>query len=581
MKYLTSPLLIVIFFIILFLSCTKPVLNTLKNCVDNYIIEYKKEESSPDTSQGLPIELSVKIYPSNDSLIFPEKKLPNYNNDLAIAVSGGGFRSFSSAIGQLKGLIDCGIVEKSKTISYLSGSSWFSVLFNYAPKNIPDSILLGGVVTTPPESLTLENIAILDSQFIGSPIISMTDQKIIETICTFEADKRFPTQRLFSGIFQKLLLEPFELDDANKFFTINQATANNIIDINEKLTLDDFYYMRPSRPFFIDNTTLDKKLGLTHKMYQFECTPLYFGTPQNIIHKKENGDTIFLGGGYCDIIGFNSKTPISISEDYLALIKLPSYTYTLFDMMGNCGAAPGSIFDRFGVENLMPEYNYWSVNKKSEYKSELTSFVDGGDLEDLSLIALLRRGFKNIIVFDNSADSLGSTSKGCYRGINYNIARLFGHKPKVSAFNLNNQDIQIFESSKFEDLRTGLINSKKNESEVPWYTDSYEIIEPNNFGLKKYPNNQKVRILWIYNDLNVRWKEKLTTSVKQLLSNEDKANYMANFPNYKTVFQNKEQMFQLTAEQINLLANMWYFSLREESSLGKALQDFLNRSTQL
>ncbi len=548
--------------------------HVLKDCAESYIVEYEKEKHHPDTSENLPHELTVRLYPVSDTFVYPESKLEEYNTDLAVAVSGGSFRSFSSAIGQIKALMDCGTMEKAGTASYLSGSSWFSVLYNYAPMSIPDSILLGGVTLLPPESLTISNISSMDSGFIGSPIPHMSDKNIISTICGKEANKKFPSQRLFAGIFQNIMLKPFGLDNPDMLFTYDTNTANEIINLNKKLTKDNFYYMRDNRPFFIDNTTIYDTLGGKNKMHQFECTSLYYGTAQKIVDThKHSKDTVYIGGGYSDLIGFNSKAPLSISDNK-AVIKLPTYTFTLFDMMANCGAAPGSIFDRFGVYNLLPEYEYWPVIEESKYKSKLYSFVDGGDLEDLSLVALLRRGFKKIIVFDNSSYPLGSDSKGCYQGVNYNIARLFGHKPPLSPFNLNNQDIQIFDSEKFDTLKAGLFASKETTKEIPWFIDSYEIYEPNNFGIKKYPNGEKVKILWIYEDMNKVWKDKLPVEIQEFLKSEDKSLYMKNFPNYKMVFQNEAQMFQLKAEQINLLANMWYYSLREQSPLGKAIAEF-------
>lgn len=550
---------------LILISCSDPILH---KCIKNYIAEYEKEKHHPDTSQNLPSQLTIRLYPNSDSLVLPENKIEGYNRELGVAVSGGSFRSFSSAIGQIKALTDLEIIKKVGASSFLSGSSWFSTLYNYAPQSIPDSVLLGSITVIPPESLSILKISSMDSDFIGSQIPNMTDDNIIKILCNKIPNKQFPPRRLFSSLFQEIFLKPIGLDNPNMFFSYDINTANEVISLNDSLTVDNFYYMRNDRPFFINSTTIWDKKGKENKMHHFECTPLYFGTQQTIDHHGS-----YIGGGYFDIIGVNSQTPISIHENE-AVINLPDYTFTLFDMMGNCGAAPGSILDRFGIEGLLPEYYYWPVAKESNHKSKLYSFIDGGDLEDLSLIPLLRRGFKKIIVFDNSEYPLGSDSKGCYKGVNYNIARLFGHKPPVSPFNLNNEDIQIFKKEKYDTLRTALFKCKEETGEIPWFIDRYEIVEPNNFGLKKYPNGEKVEILWIYEDMNFVWRDKLPMEIQEFLKKKDKEINMQNFPNFKMVFQNGLQMFELKAEQINLLANMWYYSLREESSLGKAIAGF-------
>lgn len=82
-------------------------------------------------------------------------------------------------------------------------------------------------------------------------------------------------------------------------------------------------------------------------------------------------------------------------------------------------------------------------------------------------------------------------------------------------------------------------------------------------------------IMWIYNDLNPAWKEQLSDEIKDLIDNKDGQYHLKNIPNYKTLFQNPKEAFALTPEQINLMANMWYYSLTEDNELRRTIESFV------
>jgi hypothetical protein len=64
---------------------------------------------------------------------FPESKyLPAGTSNLGIAFSGGGTRSASATIGEIRGLIDNRWFEKVRYMAAVSGGSWAAVPFTYA-----------------------------------------------------------------------------------------------------------------------------------------------------------------------------------------------------------------------------------------------------------------------------------------------------------------------------------------------------------------------------------------------------------------------------------------------------------------
>lgn len=550
-------------------SCVSSIVRDCADCIEENKIG--KNVHKQDSSQ-LPDSLLLSLYRKSDSFSFPEERLTNFNTEYGLAISGGGYRSYSCAIGQIAGLMKLGLWDRVGMLSVLSGSSWFSVPFNYAPDSIADSDLFGGVYTMSPDSLTLENISQLEPNSLGYPISQLSNEEIVKAVCESHGEG-FPGHRLFASIHRHFI-SYYSLGDKHSFFTFDSLSKGKAISMNPELAKSSFYQMRKNRPFFAASATIyDSCFSKHHKMHHFEYTPLYAGTLETCEHINKKGQPYWIGGGYIDNYGFNSTSPNPKTvTDSTAKVASPPYLFTLFDMMGTSGAAPGSIFDHLHVYSMMSEYNYWPLVEGSEYKSEFLSFIDGGDFENMALVPLLRRGFKKIIAFDNVDTPVGS-KKASYDGVSYDIARLFGHKPKHSM--INSQTVQVFDEKEFGPLCDSLKATKKR-GEVPYYLGKHKVLKDNPFGITAYSEDEYVEILWITNDMNPTWKRKLPGSIEKFMSK--RKNKLKNFPNYETVFQNKPEMFQLTPQQINLLANMWHYSITDSSSdLVNTINNFWNQ----
>jgi hypothetical protein len=77
-----------------------------------------------------------------------------------------------------------------------------------------------------------------------------------------------------------------------------------------------------------------------------------------------------------------------------------------------------------------------------------------------------------------------------------------------------------------------------------------------------------VTVIWLYNQKVAKWVSSLPSDVQASLASTSHGNYMANFPNYETVFQNRDaigipELLLLTPQQVNLLADMWSWSILE------------------
>jgi hypothetical protein len=237
-------------------------------------------------------------------------------------------------------------------------------------------------------------------------------------------------------------------------------------------------------------------------------------------------------------------------------VPTPPYQFLLSEAIGSSRAAIAAYLDEVGLDPVFPEFSYWpSVNIGKEQACTY-SFGDGGILENPGIVPLLRRKYKVIFCI-------------CEQPVpgRLDCGRLLQGRgrPDHSALRIhpaqgNSQNTQIFPSSQYNTVLTGLTNSKAAGGVVVG-AGFFSIQTPNNFGLEAYPGNGEVLIFWLYNDLNKSWAQQLQPSVQTLLTSTNPSNYMANFSNYDTVGQKEGELLLLTAQQVNLLADMWSYSV--------------------
>jgi hypothetical protein len=526
-----------------------------------------------------PAYVTGSIYPSVPNPQFPEQAFPEFDSSkklVGVALSGGGPRAMSCAMGQMRGLLDSFISDAIGAISCVSGGSWFGTPFSFAPASISDGELLGTQI--PPAQLSVQALQSLNPGNICFPLTTMYNS-VITAILTYQYDiNNVPWNKLWSRMLNAFFLDDLLLGDDQTFFTLNTTTLNNLLAQNPSLTHSNFYLLRSNRPFYIAGGTQNYPTDSNLIMRHMEYTAMYAGTPQQCGAIGPHGE--HYGYGYIDNILFDTLQPKMVANRSAAAFlntnpynskKMP---FLLCDQMGSSSSAPGSYLDFFSAPGWFPQFNYWSPAYTGKESTEVYSFTDGGDLEDTGIIPLLRRQFKLIIACVNSSlplQNINYNDSNYVNGIDAQISRLFGRQPKPPGIIPN---VQVFnDNGKFNALANALITQKTNGKPL-LYSDTYTIYPNNYFGVPVYPNGEEVIVLWVYNDMNKEWYNQLPTTVQSLLASTAPDNYMANFPNLATVFQNKgkiagvwvPEVLQYTPQQINLLANMQYYNIMGDTS---------------
>ena len=535
----------------------------------------------------LPSSLNVETFPAQPAGPFPEQTNPRYSASSglwAACFSGGGPRSFAASLGQMRGLNAVGVLPFFGAISCVSGGSWFGVPFSFAPDSFSVTELLGDV--TAPGDITVAGLQSIPETSLGSALLNLSDLALGVVVPYYlyqYYEGNLPFDKIWARCLNDLILFPFALSDTSSYFSLNSDTVSQIVTANPALAQTNFFTLRDNQPYIFAGATqiypsaattprgdlvrsrpparskaARTAVALPGQIFRhFEYSPAYVGTSQ-LFSGAGCGGADF-GGGFVQSFGFDSASPTSPPQQNVVQVSPPAFQFLLSDVIGSSSAAIAAYLNEFGLNSVFPEFSYWPLVNIGQQQACTYSFGDGGILENTGIVPLLRRQYKVIFAFVNSPYPVGSAEDGCYKGVDGQITRLFGFVPP-NDFG-NSQDTQIFPSAQFQSVLTGLTQSKA-AGNVVFAAGSFTIQTPNNFGLEPYPGNGEVLIFWMYNDLNRSWANQLTgPGVQALLNSTIPSNYMANFPNYDTVGQNEDELLLLTAQQVNLLADMWSYNI--------------------
>jgi hypothetical protein len=519
----------------------------------------------------LPDMLRVKIFPLQPNFEFPEMRYERFRpqqHPIGVSFSGGGFRAFTAAMGQMRGLNSLGLLNDIGCIAAVSGGSLFSGLFTYAPHDISSETLLGKVLL--PQQLSVDNLVQIDPDCVASIIANMTNANFVEKSRQLSIAANFSdvveTNRTYSRIIGELVLQPFGLNNFDQFFTLDGTSWADVITRNPALEGYPVYLTRPNQPYLVVPTSYLYPPGPEQVSRHFEYTPLYSGSGQDFSNIDSQGRSV--GGGYVESIAFDSYNPTTLPDtEDIVTVPTPYPLFSLTDLFGSSTSVFSFIMNRLAVPEWFPVFNYWSVTNAGKESHRQETFGDGGFLDNIGIISLLRRQYPIVLAFVNGVHELGEENESTVDGIDSQISELFGLTPERTT--RSSGQLHIFPTAKFQALADGL-KSSHAQGRGAFFVDSYSIIQPNEFDLPPYPNDEEVTVMWFYTSLNQNWYEQLPDEVKVLFQQDNPTGNLSNFPNYETFNQNTNEagvpeIFHLQPEQINLMAHMWQYTVQHEA----------------
>lgn len=525
---------------------------------------------------------------------WPELEIPEIANrpSTAICFSGGGSRAFLSAIGLIAGLKELDLMDQVQYITGVSGGFWAASVYVYSQLDISDDELLGKIL--PPEDLTLEALSDMNPRCTRSLVNNSLVKECLKNLFEEQAKN---LDKIWIDSVSKIFLEPMGIEKGT-FFSLNQATVDDIKKRNPQLESEKFLIPRfESRPFLIGASSLMGPVELAPLYFEkteftiLEYTPLYIGEShiKNMTYYSISVDEHgrkheqLSVGGYVESFAFGlgapSKGTCETAEDS---IKVPYSKETEPFSLANAVGTSSNAVEGFFTVLPLPEFvqvfgsrvNYWSP--VLETPSNKNFFVgDGGSLENVQLIGMLKRRVKNIVLVISSEYPLRSqkqwnpfSRKPNFDDIDFTIPGFFGIDTK-SPFQIgyDSGKNQVFNKADFPrvvvqmqealDLGNGIVVT----TELVTVANDY-------WGI---PAGIKSNITWVMLSRAFNWENKLPKEVRNLVipkyypddpSITPSHGEFANFPHFSTLTQ-----VQLGSRQSNLLSNLVGWVIKENSGI--------------
>jgi hypothetical protein len=492
-----------------------------------------------------------------------------------IAFSGGGTRSASASLGQLRALHSLGWLRRVRYISSNSGGSWATVPFTYLPLAIDDETFLGNYIS--PEEFNDQTLSPATTNPLAFGTAIHNASTIDEILEVGRGDEAY------SDIVASVFLEPFGLHDNEKFFTFHKGALKSVLAGNPTLSIDNFQYVeKDDRPYLIvTGVMLGQQMSDDpDEYYPIEMTPLYTGV-RGQFQLEKDGQTVMVGGGYVESFGYDSYEPQKDAVDGRWRVRLTGllsrgdkpigdrYRFTLSDVIGVSSAAPLATLSRNFVPNfLFPEFRHWPVNRDAINQSAASvrrtadefQHGDGADMDNLALTPLLVRKTQNIIAFINTATAFREPPSGCG-----NISEEHITDDVISFF----REIGVLQNNVvFATGDAGLAKiceefaTRQAAGEPLVSCQSYDVVENARHGIEPY----RTSICWVYLDRTNNWIESIDRTngdlANQLVNNEGSFD---NFPHYSTFAEQGISLIDLNRERVVALSNLAAWVVKEQA----------------
>jgi hypothetical protein len=518
--------------------------------------------------------------------------------DLGIAFSGGGTRSASATVGQLRGLEQNGWLRQVRYMTAVSGGSWAAVPYTYAPRSISPAELFGAPLALDPKTIETVTSGLLAERIVNSGLAHVG---VVEAPSflpdTIRGRDLVQTRRYLqlarSGIRKIRKRDVPEPNRQNKTYAhmLGQIFLRGVVDDwNRKQyawddrsavdmstsgrALGDFITMDAAdRPFLIVGGTLVKPNGLDYpRLIPVEYTPLYTGVRQQFGQ---------IGGTYLSPWAYDRLVVAPRSSTHMLVGPGPgTRPFTLADVIASSGAAPqltlmlgDKVPERFRpalrqASLAFPAFNNLAVRAgmPNPVSAEL-AHGDGGFTDNLGIMPLLVRQVKNVIVFVNSSSEYRENEQ--LQSYFMPLALRDGNGDKT----MN----PVFEKDKYLQVLAGFDASTTARGGAIFCERNWTVQRNELYNIRGYTG---LNICFVYNYLGEEWRDGLPAEIKAWLKPPNpkklskQAKDLQHFPYYKTFGENRTKVIKLKPLQVNLLADLAAWSISNKQAVDLIIKTF-------
>lgn len=448
---------------------------------------------------------------------------------LAVCLSGGGFRSFSCAIGQFRGLYELGRIDDVDLISGVSGGAWFASVHSFANPGAGIRAFLGE--SLPTDKLTLESLDRISPDFVGEPITGLS---AISCAARLMLDG-MPTGKILAEALHQEILAPLGLER-----TLAMANSpwekEDLLRRNPEL-IHSIAVPQAGRPRFVASASLGFGRGDDSQFYPLEIEPgraIVSDLPTSV--------------GAVESLALASNLGPELPGVFHA--ELQGVGFGLAELWAATGGAPAGLL--VGLARAL-DLSVWDmVPHLGNWLGKDAYLVDGGYVENTGVLTALRRGARKLVVFVNQRSTFGSISPMHVDGIEGQVAHLFGKNPPFGMY--SNSRVHLFPEEEFEDIKLDF-QIAVTLGDLPWSLNEHTIREENGFDIAP----GKVKILWVLNEIPEKWASELPTETSMVMR---ALNKIGGAPHTSVIHGEGGQMFRMSAAQVQFTAHLHEHAVR-------------------
>jgi hypothetical protein len=537
--------------------------------------------SCPDCLVTRYWDIPSDDYKQAGDAMFPETPVLRDRLDLGITFSGGGTRSASASLGQLRGLERLGWLQHVKYVSAISGGAWAAIPFTYARSSLDD--FLGPYV--PPDTLTVDmvkgpalgelGVAIAKSSLLSGSLREgfagfldfrngqqdIPNQLLTQVVSLSNRLRREGGRpdKTYARLLGDVFIDPLVgKGSSGELFSWDGDSLAEMRALNPG-KLGAFVLAHARRPFLIASGSMvsARRDYVNPLLMPIEYTPMYVGVRQRFGR---------FGGGYVwpwayDPAGIGSVVPDANTPGRVdvEVQARPDRAFTLADVAASTGAAPEvPIINAFGLqgalrdkiliaESYFPHFNHYVVNGGQAALVGGIAHADGGSIDNLGIMPLLARHVHNIVVFNNTVTP--------HVEDNSEMEALFtgGEAASVST---DARGSQVFDSRLWNGVWTSLAELREQHKPQVYCASNWTVLPNERFNIRGYTG---LNICFVYNASADDWETALAPPVRELIVGKHPkpgTGKLDNFPYFKTFEQNVPHVIQFTSAQVNLLSSL-------------------------
>ena len=549
-----------------------------------------------------------------------------------IAMSGGGTRAASCTVGGYRALQS--LMPKFQGASSVSGGTWASSIFMFAPSSVSDTTLLGE--TTSPAELTLEYLnTSLPAQAILTPVSGHSIELVEKVVLLTKQGKLSPEDMWIVGVGE-LFLSPFDLSTTEFSDLIlrpgrpayykmeatieapfgHAATAESVqpFDMGPFLTGSPLYTTASKTVTYASVVDVCKEVNKYWKIWedfgrvkktafkkaakkiiaarnmQYAAAVLrvpiegVVKTCQSLPpHFSAEQLTVPGVGGEVQSFAANGEAPTTFPRMGTMLLPKPDVPFTLSRAVACSSAAFAGAFSHTNMTSkINPVQTIWPVGP-TQFGDVGTnspalnhSIGDGGNLDNSGLLTMIRRGATKAIAFDSGdTEFVNSTvADFCDQNLNMTDVNYWASDTTNALFGYGEDNLGAWYSNNqiFEKalLRPLLCDLQEIVATGKPAVIHKQLNVLENSFWGTLASEKPIDVIFVFNYRCTDFIEALPDDTQAEIS-KGETGMFANFPYYSTTFQNPPEPLTLTLPQAQLLAAHSEYAIKENLVMIKAV----------